>query len=89
MPAVKAEGYVLGRIASDLEDHILGNGDRLADIITDLIDGDDDTSEALKNAVGMVQDNARMLHIVTLIARKDFAAAETAAMRLVAENKER
>jgi hypothetical protein len=84
MPAAKPDGYAVQRIAGDLEDYILGSGDKLADIITDLLDGDDDTSEALRNAVALVQDNARLLHIVTLIARKDFASAETEAMRLVA-----
>lgn len=88
MPAAKAEGYVLGRVCNDLESYILETGDKLADIITDLIDGDEVTDAALKNAVGLVQDNAKLLHIVTLLARKDFVGAETAAMRLAAENKE-
>lgn len=87
MPAVKQDGYVLGRIAADLENHILDSGDKLADIITDLLDGDDNTDDALRNAVALVQDNARLMHIITLIARKELAAAEMEAMRLVQERK--
>jgi hypothetical protein len=86
MPNAKP-GYAIKRIAGDLEDYALASGERLADIISDLLDGDSDTAEALENAVWMALDTARLLRIMTLIAREKLTDAEMETVRLVARDR--
>lgn len=101
MPAAKPEGYVLGRISSDLELYIVesfAQFERMSDLTTgalaDVLNGGEN-DEAIQNLIDLmnrnadlVQSYAKLLHIVTLLARKDFAGAELAAMKLVSGRSE-
>lgn len=86
MPAVKSDGYVWSRAIGDLEDYSLLSADKLADALADLLDRDGDNDDAIKNLVWLIHNNAKLMHILTLLLRKEWVAAEQEAMELVSSN---
>lgn len=67
---------------------IVAMGDKLVAQSTALSAAPPKLKEALRLNTELTHDNAKLLHIVTKLARKDFAGAELAAMKLVSGTSE-
>lgn len=84
MPNPRPLGNVAKGVLLDVLDSLDSDGDKLGRALADILDGDDDTTEAELLLVDLLTNNGRTAGTLNHIVRDDLLRAEQAAQRLAA-----